>query len=102
MCNDAIAEESGFPAAGAIKKLIGDQEFRGREIFAQRANCTNRNNFLDAEQLHRANVGAIVDFGGREKMASAVTSKKGHAMAFQRAYDECIGGITKGSLDTNF
>jgi hypothetical protein len=42
-------------------------EIERRKIFAQRAHRADRDDALDAEHLHRADIGAIIDFAGRDE-----------------------------------
>src|SRR5271168_4655662 len=68
--DDSAAEKCGNALAGTIEELIGDQEIERRQIVAQRSDSAGGNNSLDAQQFHRVNVRAIIDFARRKKMTS--------------------------------
>ena len=87
---------------GAIEKLIGDQKIQRRQVVAQRAYRADGNDAFDAEHFHRADVGAVVDVARRIHVAAAVTREKCHALPFQRADDDCVGGIAERSLHADF
>jgi hypothetical protein len=100
--DDAVAEESGFAAFGAVEELVGNKEFPRPEVFLKGAYGAYGDNPFDAEKLHGVDVGAEVELARRNAVTARVTREKGYALPFHRANDEGVGGISKGCLDTNF
>src|SRR5271169_1190085 len=90
--DDSVAKESGDAEARAIEELVGDEEIERRQVVAERADCADRDDSLDAQELHCENIGAKIDFAGREAMSASVAREEHHAAAFQRSGDECVRG----------
>src|SRR5580704_235488 len=100
--DNAVTEEGGFAALGAVEELIGDQELAGLEIFPEGAHGAHGNDALHAEEFHGVNVGAEVEFGGKNAMAASMAREKRDALPFQSAEDEGVGGIAEGSFEADF
>ena len=81
MRDQAFAEEGGDAAARAIEELIGDDEVERPVFFLERADRAERDDALDAQRLHAVDVGAEVEFAGRNAMAASVAREKGHPLA---------------------
>jgi len=54
------------------KKLVRHKKLAGAQIFLQRADGTDGNDTLNAEKFHRVDVGAEIEFGGKNAMAAAM------------------------------
>ena len=100
--DDASTEESGNAKACSIIKLVGNQKIQGLKVFLQRTDSAHGNNALDTEHLHGANVGAIINFGGKDAVTASVAGEKGNAMAFEIANHERVRGIAKWSAQADF
>src|SRR5580704_9225689 len=100
--HDAATEKCSDAQAGAVEELVGNQEIERRQIIAQRTYRAYGNNSLRAQQFHRENVCAIVDFARREEMATSVAGEKRDATTFERPRDKSVRGIAEGSLHADF
>src|SRR6202021_2225681 len=100
--HDAATEKCGDSQARAIEELVGDEEIERRQIIAQRAYRAYGNNSFRAEQLHREDVRAIVDFARREEMAASVAGEKRDTTIFEGPRDKSVRGIAEGSLHADF
>src|SRR5256886_10856004 len=99
--NDSLSKKSGGAVFRAIEELVGDKELSRTEIFLQRTDGAHRDDALHAQKLHRVDIGAIVDFAGKDTVPAAVACQKGHALPFQSAKDDAIGSFTERRLHTN-
>ena len=97
--DQSVAEERGDAALGAVEKLVGHKKFAGAQILLQRADGANGNNALDAEKLHRVDVGAEVQFARKNSMAAAMAGKEGDALAFESAENDFVGRVAKRGFD---
>src|SRR5580704_8302564 len=102
MRNDTVAEKCRDPAACAIVKLIGNQKFEGPQFLLQRAYSAHGNHTLDAEKLHRAQVGAVVDLRGHEPVSASVARQECHTVAFDVSNHQGVGRVAEGGLHANF
>src|SRR5206468_4326769 len=68
--DQALTEECGDSVFCAIDELIGNQKFSGGKFFFQRADSTDRENAVDAEELERINVRAKINFSGKDTMSA--------------------------------
>src|ERR1700675_3030581 len=93
-----IAKESLGPLEGPIDKLIRDHQLAGMNFFFQAASSGNRNEMSHPELLHAENVGAVIDLGGKESMAAAVTRQENHFDIADSALVERIGRAAEGCL----
>jgi hypothetical protein len=75
--------------------LIGDYEF-GRFVFELKgAYGGNGNDPFHAQLFHGEDVGAEVQVGGKDTMASAVAGQEDHVAPLQFTGHEDVGGIAK-------
>ena len=95
MADDAFAEESGDAMKGAVDELIGHDEVGGLVLFLERADGGDGEDALDAELLEGVDVGAEVQFGGKDAMAAAVAREEGDLAAFELAENEGVGGCRR-------
>src|SRR5262249_12430157 len=97
-----IAEESRDSALGAIYELICDKEFSGAQIFFERPHRADGDDPLNAEQLHRIDVGPIVDFAGKNAVPARMTGKKCNLLPFQGSYNDCVRRIAERRPNSDF
>ena len=81
MRDEAVAEEALLTREGAVDELVDQHEVAGRQFLAERAAGRDRDEIGDAGALHRVDVGAVVDAGGRELVAAAVTRQEADRQA---------------------
>src|SRR6516165_10957877 len=91
MRDAAPAEEALLPGKGAVDELIDDDKVAGLKILAQTADGGERNDVCDAAALERVDIGAIIDFGGRQHVAAPMARDEYDGLAVQRAETEFIG-----------
>ena len=82
-----FAEKSGYASACAIDELVGNHEIERLVLFLERAHRAERKNALDAQRFHAPDVGAKVQFRGRDAMPAAVPREKRNFLARQLAHD---------------
>ena len=102
MRNHAIAKKCGDPVTRAIVELVRNQKIERLQIFLQGADGAHGNNSLDAQLLHRVNVGEVIDLRWEEAVPARVPSKKGDTLSLERSHDESVGWISKRRLDAHF
>src|SRR5262249_26161511 len=102
MRDKAIAKEGRDAMFRAVDELGRDKELAGSEIFLERTDRADGNDALDAEQLHRVNIRAIIDFSRKNAVSARVTREKRDLLPFDGANHECVRRIPKGRLDTDF
>ncbi len=85
--DQAFAEEGGDAAAGAVEELVGDDEIERAVLFLERADGAEGEDALDAERFHAVDIGAEVQFGGRDAMAASVAREEGDVAAGEFADD---------------
>src|SRR3954447_21378106 len=68
--DQTVAEKCGDALTGPVKELIRHQEFPRSQIFLQRAYGTDGDDPLHAEQFHRINIRAEIDFRREDAMAT--------------------------------
>src|SRR5207244_7408310 len=66
------------------------------------ADGADGDNALDAEHLHGVDIGAEVQFAGKNAMPAAVTRKKSDPLAFKIADHDFVGRLAERGLDTQF
>src|SRR5262249_38730576 len=93
-------ERSGTPP-GAVHELIGDEELERPLIFLERTHGTDRNDARNADRLQRVDVGAKVDFRGKNAVPTAMPCQKSHALLFQCTHYDSVGRMAKGCLHAN-
>src|SRR5579864_9227230 len=71
------------------------------QVLAQRTNRAYRENAFDAERFHGVNIGAIIDFAGKNPVAAAMAREKRDALPFERANYKCVGRIAERRLHAN-
>src|SRR5262249_15803163 len=98
----SITEESRYSPFRPVSELICDKEFSGAQIFFERPHRANGDNPLNAEQLHRIDVGPIVDFAGKNAVSARMPGKKCNLLPFQRANYNRVRRIAEGCFDPNF
>jgi hypothetical protein len=84
---------------GAIDELIGEDDFARFEFGLQGADGADADDPADAELFHAVDVGAGVQFAGKNTMAAGVAREENDVSASEFAGEEFIGGIAEGGLD---
>ena len=102
VADDAVAEERGDAMERAIDELVGNDEVGGLVLFLERSDGGDREDALHAELFEGVNIGAEVEFRGKNAMAAAVAREEGDFAAFQFAENEGIGWVAEGRLDALF
>src|SRR5882762_3392213 len=72
MRDQSVAKERRNAPLGAVEKLVRNKKLAGAQIFLQRADGADGNDALNAEELHRVNVGSEIEFAGKNAMAAAM------------------------------
>jgi hypothetical protein len=92
---DSLSEKGGETQGGAVDELIGDYEF-GRFMFElERAYRGDGDDPFDAQLLHGEDVGAEIQVGGEDMMASAMASQEGYLAALQFTGHKDVRRIAK-------
>src|ERR1043166_709421 len=104
MPDDAFAKESAFvpSCSRSIKELIGNNEVSRCILFLQTTDGRDRQNVLDAEQLHCVDVCAEGKLAWCQFVASAVSRKKRDCHAVQFTNNKRIGRTAKWRFDRDF
>jgi hypothetical protein len=95
VANDSVAEKGGAAQGGAVDELIGDYEFGWFVLEFEGAHGRDGDDPFDAQLLHGEDVGAEVQVGGEDTVASAVASQEDYLAALQFTGHKNVGGITK-------
>ena len=85
MGHQSLSEEGTFALASKIDHLVGDDEFTGFEILAQRAARADADHVRYAQGFERVDIGAIVDLTWQNVMADAVASQESDPRLAQAA-----------------
>ena len=100
LADDAATEEGVvFAAAGAVKKLIGQNDVTRSVFLTQAAYGGHANQIADADTAQCPNVSAMVDFCRQQAMAAAMARQEPHVTARHFTADESIARHAKGSFD---
>src|ERR1022692_4280542 len=102
MGHDALAKKSIHAMASAIEELIGNHEIERLVLFLQRPDRGDGNDPFDAKLFEAVNVGAEIQFRGKNAVPARMPSKKRDFAAFERAQDISIGRISEWSLLLHF
>ena len=97
-----VAKECGDTIEGAIDKLIGNHKIRGLVLLFERADSRDRKNALDAQRLHRIDVGAEVQLRGQDAVAPPVSRQKSHLAPLQFAQHKSVRRLAKGRIHALF
>jgi len=100
--HQAVAEEGGDAAAGAVEELVGDDEFLRTMLLFERADGRKRENARHSELLHAVNVGAEVELRGRDAVSAAMAREKSDVAAGEGADHVVVGGLAEGGENGGF
>src|ERR1017187_6273060 len=79
----------------AVDELVGHHKIGGLVLFLQRPNGRSRKNSLDAELLHRINVGAKIQLRRQNAVSAPMPRQKRNLSAFQHAQDKRVRRLAK-------
>ena len=102
MGHDAVAEERIHAVAGAIEKLVGNHELQRLVLFLQRSHGGDGNDPFHAQLLEAINIGAEIQFAGKNAVPASVTRQERHFAALQRAQDIGVGRLAERRLQAHF
>ena len=71
-----LPKKERLPAKGAVDELVDEHEQARIELLLERAAGRNRDDVGDAGPLQRVDIGAVIDAGGRQRMAAPVPGQK--------------------------
>ncbi len=77
-----------------VDELVDEHEQARVEFFAERAAGREGHDVGDAEPLHRVDIGAVVDAGGREAVAAAVAGQEHHLRRADPPDPQGVRGLT--------
>lgn len=101
--DDAIAEEGVvFAAAGAVKELIGDDDVKGMDFFAEAADGGDANEPADVERAEGVEIGPVIDFMWGDAVAATVSGKKIDGASGVLAFDDVVGWSAERSGEGDF
>ena len=99
VADDPVAEEGGDPGEGAVDELVGDDEVGGFVLFLEGADGGDGEDGRAAEGFEGVDVGAEVEFGGKDAVTLAMAGEEGDLPAFEGAEDEGVGGVAEGGFE---
>src|SRR3954453_12878075 len=97
--HDAVAEERVRAVPRAVDELVREDDVGRRVLLFHRSDRARGEDRVNAEELEAEEVGAIVQFGGREAVAASVAREKGDADAVDFADDVGIRWLAERRLD---
>jgi hypothetical protein len=97
--DEPVAEERADAPLGAVEELVGDDQVQRHVLFLQAADGAGRQDALDAQGLHREDVGAERQLGRREPVADAVPGEEHHLLAGEPAGHQRRRGRAERRLD---
>src|SRR5581483_3889245 len=74
----------------------------GLVFFLQRTHGRDRNNALHAQLLEAVNIGAKIQFAGKQAVPASMTREKRNLAALELAANVGISGVAEGSLLFHF
>ena len=97
--DDAVPEKGMvLTAAGAVKELVRQQHITRRVGFLQAAHGGDRDDPAHIERAQCPDVRPVIQLGGQDAVALAVSGQKVHATSGQLASHQSIRGRAKGCL----
>src|SRR5467141_2697511 len=99
--DNALSKKSGGAIFRAIEELVRHEKFSRTQFFLQRTDRTHGNNTLHAQELHRVNIRAIIDFAWQDAVPAAVTGQKRHALLFQSTEHDGIRRVAERRFHAN-
>ena len=97
--HQAGLEEAFDAREGAVDELIDDDNGARRQILLERTAGAHGKYLGDAGHLEGADIGAVIEVGGRAAMAAPVPRQEYHLLAVQLAEQQLVGGVAKGGRD---
>ena len=86
VADDAVAEEGRVSIERPVDELVGNDEVRRLMLFLERAHRRYRQNVFDAEHLHAVDIGAEVEFAGKQAVPASVARQERDRPAIQLSY----------------
>src|SRR5215813_7695354 len=80
--NNTVSEESRDATVGTVNKLVGNNEIRGLVLFLQGAHGRDRDNSLYTQSFQGINVGAKIQFAGKDLMSTPVPGEERNLPSF--------------------
>ena len=99
MRDNAVSEKCVHAMTGAIEELIRDHKIQRLVLFLQRSHRGDGHDALDAQLLEAVNVGAEIQFAGKDAMAAPVTRQESDLAALERAADVGVRRRAERSLE---
>src|SRR5437016_5979423 len=98
----AVSEKSVHAVTGAVEELIWDHELQRLVLFFQRPDRGDGDDAFHAQLLEAVNVGAEIEFTGKNAVSSCMTRQKSDLAALQRAADVGVGRRAERSSEADF
>src|ERR1700730_18827181 len=96
---DATRSEKALrPRKGAIDELVDDDEIAGLQVLTQAANGGERYDVGHTAAFQRIDIGAKIDFGGRQHVTAPVARHEDDRLTIERPEAEFVGCPTKGAF----
>jgi hypothetical protein len=92
---DSFAEKGGAAESGAIDELIRDYEFGRLVLQLEGTYGGDGDDPFHAQLFHGEDVGAEVQVGGEDTVASAVAGQEDYLASLQFTGHKDVGGITE-------
>src|SRR5579872_241819 len=89
--DDSVAEKSVDAVAGAVEELVRNNEIERLVLLFEGSDGRDRDDALDAELLESVNIGAEVEFAGRQNVSATVPGEECDFSAFERSADIGVG-----------
>lgn len=98
---DKAVSEKGvvFSATGAVVVLIGHQNMTGSILFLEAADSSDADDEAYAKGAQGPDIGAMIDLGGKETVATGVAREKDDLASGEGALHEDVRGRAIGSVD---
>lgn len=90
------------PAAGAVKKLVGEKNVFGSILFLEAADCRDGDNPAHIKVAHGPKVGAVIEFGGEDAVTASMTGEEDEAPTIELTNDQSVRRRAKRCVDNNF
>jgi hypothetical protein len=86
-------------ALGAVEELVNEHNVTGPVFFLQGTHGTDADKPGDAEFFHRPEIGAMIEFAGKDAVAAAMSGQKNDLASGQSAGEQIVRGRSKRGLD---
>ena len=101
MGDNTPAKEGTDAPPGAVDELVGNDNMAGRNLLFQTAHRPHGNQAPRAQLFHPIDIGAEIQLGGQDSVATAMTRQENHANAVELANKIVIRRRAKRRLNAH-